>query len=204
MNDTEQRESHLKNAIGTKKWWLTVAPVVLVLLIGMLVYDAKTAEGAPATNATEGPVAGASLKYPVCETDCQNEWAKKRTRQFDKGKLGNAKGKRLPKHIRKRLAKKQAAMQAAGTWKAQAGPIDWWRENLKFNSCIIWNPISVNQSTCGAGQKAVNNTLLETNKLMFRCGGLAVIGALAGGGGWGAAKAGGGCLFGHAALEIYE
>lgn len=178
--DVEKNESKVRTEL---RWWLFPGTLVIALIIGFLAYD----HDAFGVN---------------CETsDCQAQWAEKRTDQFNDDKLGNAEGLHFPKAIKRRITRK---MEAAGVAKplAKKGVIDWWKENLKMSSCIIWNPISVNQTTCGQGQKAVTSTLSETMKIFVRCGGLAVVGTLKGGGGWGAGKAGGGCLFAHAADKL--
>lgn len=172
----------IKDIVGRPRWWLVAAPLVVIFLVLAALLVPKAADGAP-----PAPAASAALTCPSSEWSCYTP--KRYARDFRHDRLRNSRGVHLPPRVERMVRR---AMAAKGFATKARGESKWWEETLGFTACLAgprWTGV------CRKGQRWVNRILTETARVTAFCGGAAVIGTLAGGGGWGAGKGALGCLW---------
>jgi len=81
--------------------------VAFSLVLGTWLYVADRAWGAAPTSTAAAPVLAKCAEEDG--SDCVQRIAKRKVRQFKAGKLGDSEGVRLPKKVRKMIARKAAA-----------------------------------------------------------------------------------------------
>lgn len=167
----------VKDIVGRPKWWLVNVPIMVVfVVVGMLLLP----------DDADGAVAAQSARTcPSGEWSCYT--ADRYAAEFRDGRFGNSRGIEFTPRIKRMISH---AMRAKNL--ATRGNDDWWREPLSFTACIggpRW------QGACRRGHQFLGDLFEETSRITVFCGGLAVIGSLAGGGAWGAGRAAGACLW---------
>jgi hypothetical protein len=179
------------DVVGRPRWWLVNGLAIALWLTAIGAIEEKVDAAAPTG------VSAAEVHAPakICvgpgaeEINCK---AKKRAKQFKAGKLGNAKGIKLPKSFQRKF-KKAAARSGA---KLPAGCCDWITDPLKQTACLVTNPTGVHNGTCSEGQKSVNKTIDKVGQVLVVCGGSAAVGVLPGGKAVGVGSGFRSCLWG--------
>ena len=167
----------VKDIVGRRKWWLIAAPLIVALLVMAALLVPRDAQGVVAR--------------PVAKICPSGEWscytADRFSDEFKADKFDNSRGVEFTPRI-KRMIRDQ--MRAKGI--ATRGDDAWWQDALSYTTCMAgprWSGV------CRRGQTWVNEVLEETMRVTVYCGGAAVIGSLAGGGGWGAGRGALACLW---------
>ncbi|PWN04677.1 hypothetical protein DJ010_03395 [Nocardioides silvaticus] len=178
----------VKDIVGRPKWWLVAAPLIVLFLVAAALLVPKAADGA--TNAEAVPVATRTTPRtcPSMEWSCYT--ARHYGRDFRRERLRNSRGVEFTPRVKRMI---QRSLSAKG-YDAR-GDGSWWRDTLGITACMAgprWTGV------CRRGQQWVNRLLSETIRVTAFCAGAAVIGTLAGGGGWGAGKGALGCLWSRA------
>lgn len=179
--DVHLDKERLKDIIGRPRWWLLVAPAVVAFIVIATLVFPDDADSAPPPAAAEG----ASRICPSGEWEC---YTKKRfAREFRDRKYRSARGVALPPRVKKMIRKKAAAQG----WSA-GDDAAWWEEALGVTTCIAGLRF---RGSCRKGQERVDKIMKRTTRVTVFCGGAAVIGAMGGGGAWGAGKGGLACFW---------
>jgi hypothetical protein len=126
------------------------------------------------------------------------EWscytARHYARDFRHDRLRNSRGVEFTPRI-KRMIRRSMAAKGYSVEESVRGDGSWWRDTLGITACMAgprWTGV------CRTGQQWVNRILTQTIRITAFCSGAAVIGTLAGGGGWGAGKGALSCLWSRA------
>jgi hypothetical protein len=191
--------------------WGVVPLVVGVLVAVAIVYWGDDAHSVQDRSAPVGSVPPRSVPaeqrmcVPPDPTLSCGAWVKqfkhRKTRQFRAGRLGNAAGYRLPRKWRRSFDRWAAHHSRQAARLAETRDGDWWKWPLEAWGCT---PIA------GAGYRANCDNAAEHHRQYTKkvvrvtvlCGGLAAVGALAGGGAAGAGRGALACLWGNLALAV--
>lgn len=172
----------VKDIVGRPKWWLVAAPLIVVLLVAAALLFPRDAEG----TAAQGVVAQPAAKIcPSGEWSCYT--ADRFAGEFRSDRFDNSRGVEFTPRVKRMI---RTAMSAKGL--TARGDAAWWEETLGYTACMAgprWTGV------CRKGQEWVNAIMQETVRVTAWCSGAAVIGTLAGGGGWGAGRGGLACLW---------
>lgn len=168
----------VKDIVGRPKWWLIAAPLIVVLLVAAALLFPRDAQGVVA-------------QQPSAKICPSGEWscytADRFADEFRADRFDNSRGVEFTPRIKRMI---RNAMSAKGV--AARGDAAWWEDALSYTACMAgprWT------GACRKGQEWVNDAMQETVRVTAWCGGAAVIGSLAGGGGWGAGRGGLACLW---------
>jgi hypothetical protein len=181
----------------TKNWRVAkqiAGLLVVALLMGTWMAFVDKVYAAPAS---------ADSASRVCSNDdgtsCQRKAVKRKVAQFKAGELGNSKGFRLPRKVRRMIALEVA--QTSSRTEVRDGGGEWWRAPLTRAMCIGVS----RRNTCGPGSDAAEDSadlaekVERSSEIAVKCGGAAIIGSfgLKGGGTayWGAGKGALACLW---------
>lgn len=171
--------------------------LVLALVIGGLVLWEDGARGEADRTTTSQRI------HPTEEQ--VSSWKHKGARKFRHHKLDSSGGRRMPKKVVR--AMDAYAAKRGMTFSKDDPP--WWHQALDKYTCM-WNAAGSPYFTPWASFCVVygeNPTVRAINrritKVRVLCGGAAVIGALRGGGAWGAVTGAGLCALGNS-YEVYE
>lgn len=182
----EQQQQDTRKGPMWLRWTVGVVVIVLACIGFNAVVDKVFSAPAQAP-------AAATQQAPVCESHpshpCKPTYVKKRVAKFKAGDLGNAKGIRMPRKIRRMLNQQAAAMFGAeGFGKMQQSGDDWW--NVPFNAakCLAYGGMNGGcDQTADTQRKIARGTVKAT----LKCAGNAAIGTFIGkkvspkGGWWG-------------------
>jgi len=167
----------IKDIVGRPRWWLIAVPLMVVFLVVASLLLPDDAESA--------------VKPTSARTCPSSEWscytADRYAEEFRDGRFRTSQGIEFTPRIKRMISH---AMSSKGY--TARGDDDWWRGALSFTTCIggaRW------RGACRRGQEFVGELMAETTRITVFCGGLAVIGSLAGGGAWGAGRATAACLW---------
>lgn len=175
----------IKDIVGRPKWWVVVVPLMAAFVVIASMCLPKDADGAERGGLGPAPAPSSARICPSGEWSCYT--AKRFAQDFRNARFGNSRGVELPPRVQRMVDR---AMTKRGV--ANRGDDAWWRDALSFTACIggpRWT------GACRRGQRFVGDLVAETSRITVFCGGLAVIGSLAGGGAWGAGRATGACLW---------
>ena len=189
---------------------VVVAVTILAMILWQLAFDrvwpAPTRFSDAAVQLTSGSTAEERCVDEVgvpCGTI-----AKKKARQFRKGKLGNSEGYRFPPRVRKKINKKMDA-QARPTESLDKTKTDnWWDIPFQAFHCAA-NPM--NMRACRSYGDNVTRSIKDTTRVTIVCGGQAVIGFVGGkatgtgkAGWWGAGIGSVACLWDEMMDAYYD
>ncbi len=178
----------IKDIVGRPKWWLVAAPLVVLFLVLVVVLVPRSADGAPDRGRDRVADSPPAKTCPSGEWSCYT--AAHYARDFRHHRLRSSRGVEFTPRIKRMIRR---SMSARGY--DAFGDSSWWRETLGVTACMAgprWSGV------CRKGQSWVNRILHDTIRVTTFCAGAAVIGTLAGGGGWGAGKGALGCLWSRA------
>jgi len=167
----------VKDVVGRPKWWLIAAPLIVLLLVLAALLFPEDADGAVAPETAR--------ICPSGEWSCYT--ADRYAKEFRGGRFETSRGVEFTPRVKRMI---RNAMRADHV--PARGESSWWQETLGFTACMggpRWAGV------CRKGQYWVNRIMSETLRVTVFCGGAAVIGALAGGGGWGAGRGALACLW---------
>ncbi|WP_345521426.1 hypothetical protein [Nocardioides conyzicola] len=186
-------------------------PLVIGLVLALTLTYLQHAEGATAPSSAPAGAKADGVQRKRCippgnpDLTCDqwaHRWASNHAEAFKDGKLGNAKGYRLPAVWRKAFNTYFAHHRAARQRLAKKRG-DWWKFPLEAMMCtpIAGAGYKVNCDAAARHNKEFSEGLM---KIEVVCGGTAAVGALAGGGAAGAGKGALGCLWGMVAIKAFE
>lgn len=177
------------------RWTVGVVVIVLACVLWMAFVDRVFASPAAAPVTEQAPVCESHPSHP-----CRPSYVKKRVAKFKAGDLGNAKGYRFPKKIR-RMLNQSAAKQfgAEGFARMQKADDDWWNLPGRVAQCLAYGGL---RGGCDQAADTQRKIARGTVKATLKCAGNAAIGTFVGkkvspkGGWWGFGIGTGTCLAG--------
>lgn len=195
--ETERPDSRRKGPMWVR--W-TVGIIVIVLLCFGFNAVVDKAFSAPA----QASASADTEQQPICESHpshpCRASYVKQRVKNFKAGKLGNAKGYRFPKRIRK-MFNQAAAKQfgAEGFRQMRKADDDWWNLPGRVAQCLAYGGM---RGGCDQAADTQRRITRGTAKVVLKCAGNAAIGTFVGkkvspkGGWWGFGIGASQCLAG--------
>ena len=173
-----------KKIIGAPRWWLINGVCIALVIAAVVVLWPDDAKGASPRSVSVA--AATEPAKPCAPIECEENWPQLKAKRFKKGKLGNAKGYKLPPRVRKMVAKK---------WHGRVELRDddpWWHFPSHAMKCLAYTN---HFGDCDAAADIQDRVEKKTTKVAVACGGSAIIGFLGGGGWWGLGRGAGVCLW---------
>lgn len=196
---------------------ITTVLAVLLALVAMAVYPDWAKASPPAVAMAAAPATAVTVPLIAqrqCDPDSSCPPPANMAARFRHGSLGSSEGHRLPLKVRRLIRRwyhahpKAPHVGRAIEGGAQRDFGDWWKSAMGYRHCMVgtwWNPHKVGKCMDSPdGRDAMRPgwwMVKKTTEVRIVCGGAGVIGALKGGGLWGAGRGAGACLWTYAAKD---
>jgi hypothetical protein len=195
----------------------TTVLVVLLTLVAMAVYPDWAKASPPDVAMAIAPateVAVQTVAQRQCNPDRPCPTPANMAARFRSRSLGSSQGHRLPLKVRRLIRQwdhahpKATHVARAAENGAQKDLGDWWDSAMGYRHCMVstwWNPDKIGKCMdSDDGRDAMRPgwwMVKKTTEVRIVCGGAGVIGALKGGGLWGAGRGAGACLWTYAVKD---